>query len=319
MLAESSAAAMAVFMSTPSAPSSMAMAASDAVPTPASTMSGTAVIVSRMIRRLALFCTPMPEPIGAASGMTADTPHKPLLTVRKRTGGRRNTGDLTIRHHGGGHKQKLRLIDFKRDKYGVPGKVATIEYDPNRSARIALVHYADGEKRYILQPVGLKVGSTVTSGPEADILVGNARPLKNIPSGTTVHAIELRPGKGAQMARSAGAQAQLVAKEGDYALLKLPSGETRKVLVECLATIGQVGNTDHENVSIGKAGRNRWKGIRPANRGVVMNPVDHPHGGGEGKTSGGRHPVTPWGQPTRGYKTRNNKRTDAFIISRRSK
>jgi large subunit ribosomal protein L2 len=251
--------------------------------------------------------------------LTTDQPHKPLLITRKRTGGRRNSGDLTIRHHGGGHKQKIRLIDFKRDKAGVPGKVATIEYDPNRSARIALVHYADGEKRYILQPVGLKVGATVTSGPEADILVGNALPLKNIPAGTTVHAIELRPGKGAQMARSAGAQAQLVAKEGEYALLKLPSGETRKVLIECMATIGQVGNTDHENISIGKAGRNRWLGIRPTNRGVTMNPVDHPHGGGEGKTSGGRHPVTPWGQPTRGYKTRNNKRTDSFIVARRTK
>ena len=193
--------------------------------------------------------------------LTTDTPHKPLLAVKQRTGGRRNRGDLTMRHQGGGHKQMLRLIDFKREKYGVPGKVATIEYDPNRSARIALVHYADGEKRYILQPVGLKVGATVSSGPEADILVGNALPLKNIPSGTTVHAIELRPGKGAQMARSAGTQAQLVAKEGEYALLKLPSGETRKVLAACMATIGQVGNTDHENVSIGKAGRNRWKEI----------------------------------------------------------
>ena len=201
--------------------------------------------------------------------LTTDAPHKPLLTTRKRTGGRRNSGDMTIRHHGGGHKQKIRAIDFKREKYGVPGKVATIEYDPNRSARIALVHYADGEKRYILQPVGLKVGATVSSGPEADILVGNALPLKNIPAGTTVHAIELKPGKGAQMARSAGTQAQLVAKEGDYALLKLPSGETRKVLAECMATIGQVGNTDHENVSIGKAGRNRWLGIRPTNRGVT--------------------------------------------------
>jgi large subunit ribosomal protein L2 len=251
--------------------------------------------------------------------LTTDQPHKPLLTTRKRTGGRRNAGDLTIRHHGGGHKQKIREIDFKRDKAGVPGKVATIEYDPNRSARIALVHYADGEKRYILQPVGLKVGATVTSGAEADILIGNALPLKNIPAGTTVHAIELRPGKGAQMARSAGAQAQLVAKEGDYALLKLPSGETRKVLIDCMATIGQVGNTDHENISIGKAGRNRWLGIRPTNRGVAMNPVDHPHGGGEGKTSGGRHPVTPWGQPTRGFKTRNNKRTDKWIVTHKSK
>ena len=251
--------------------------------------------------------------------ITTNEPHKPLLVTRQRTGGRRNSGDLTIRHHGGGHKKQIRLIDFKRDKTGVPGTVATIEYDPNRSSRIALVHYLDGEKRYILQPVGLKVGQKIMSGPEADILIGNALPLKNIPSGTVVHNIELRPGKGAQMARSAGAQAQLVAKEGEYALLKLPSGETRRVLVDCMATIGQVGNTDHENVSIGKAGRNRWKGIRPTNRGVSMNPVDHPHGGGEGKTSGGRHPVTPWGQPTRGYKTRNNKRTDAFIVTRRTK
>ncbi|WP_263356816.1 50S ribosomal protein L2 [Acidicapsa ligni] len=251
--------------------------------------------------------------------ITTNVPHKALVVTRPRTGGRRNQGDLTMRHHGGGHKRQLRLIDFKRDKYGIPGTVATIEYDPNRSSRIALIHYLDGEKRYIIQPVGLKVGQKIMSGPEADILIGNALPLKNIPSGTVVHNIELRPGKGAQMARSAGAQAQLVAKEGDYALLKLPSGETRKVLVECMATIGQVGNTDHENVSIGKAGRNRWKGIRPSNRGVSMNPVDHPHGGGEGKTSGGRHPVTPWGQPTRGYKTRNNKRTDAFIVSRRQK
>jgi large subunit ribosomal protein L2 len=217
--------------------------------------------------------------------ITTNRPHKPLLAVKQRTGGRRNSGDLTMRHHGGGHKQKLRLIDFKRDKFGVPGKVASIEYDPNRSSRIALVNYLDGEKRYIIQPVGLKVGQTIMSGPEADILVGNALPLKNIPSGTTVHNVELRPGKGAQMVRSAG----------------------------------QVGNTDHENVAIGKAGRNRWKGIRPTNRGVSMNPVDHPHGGGEGKTSGGRHPVTPWGQPTRGYKTRNNKRTDAFIVSRYKK
>jgi len=251
--------------------------------------------------------------------ITTDQPYKPLLVNKLRTGGRRNSGDMTIRHHGGGHKKKLRLIDFRRDKLGVPGKVATIEYDPNRSSLIALISYADGEKRYILQPVGLKVGQTIMSGPEADILVGNALPLRNIPAGTTVHNVELRPGKGAQMVRSAGASAQLVAKEGDYALLKLPSGETRRVLIDCMATIGQVGNTDHENVSIGKAGRNRWKGIRPSNRGVSMNPVDHPHGGGEGKTSGGRHPVTPWGQPTRGYKTRNNKRTDSFIVARRSK
>jgi large subunit ribosomal protein L2 len=251
--------------------------------------------------------------------LTTNRPHKPLTESKKRTGGRRNGGDITIWHRGGGHKRKLRTIDFKRDKTGIPAKVASIEYDPNRSSRIALLHYADGEKRYIIHPSGLEVGRTVVSGPDADILVGNALQLKNIPAGTIVHNIELKPGKGAQMARSAGAQAQLVAKEGDYALLKLPSGETRKVLVECMATVGQVGNLDHENITIGKAGRTRWLGRRPVNRGVVMNPVDHPHGGGEGKTSGGRHPVTPWGQPTRGYKTRNNKRTDAFIVNRRSK
>jgi large subunit ribosomal protein L2 len=251
--------------------------------------------------------------------LTSDRPHKPLTESKQRTGGRRNVGDMTSRFRGGGHKQKYRIIDFKRDKAGIPATVVSVEYDPNRSARIALLAYADGEKRYILQPDGLKVGAKLVSGPEADILVGNALPLRNIPPGTTVHNIELRPGKGAQMARSAGAQAQLVAKEGDYALLKLPSGETRRVLVDCMATIGQVGNLDHENVSIGKAGRTRWLGKRPHNRGVSMNPVDHPHGGGEGKTSGGRHPVTPWGQPTRGYKTRNNKRTDKFIVNRRGK
>src|SRR5690348_6684386 len=251
--------------------------------------------------------------------LTSDRPHKPLTEPKQRTSGRRNRGDVTIWHRGGGHKRKLRIVDFKRDKAGIPATVLSIEYDPNRSARLALLSYLDGEKRYILQPNGLQVGQKIVSGPEADILVGNALPLRNIPPGTTVHNIELKPGKGAQMARSAGAQAQLVAKEGDYALLKLPSGETRKVLVDCMATIGQVGNTDHENIHIGKAGRSRWMGIRPTNRGVVMNPVDHPHGGGEGKTSGGRHPVTPWGQPTRGYKTRNNKRTDAFIVSRRGK
>jgi len=251
--------------------------------------------------------------------LTTNRPHKALIEPKKRSGGRRNSGDQTIWHRGGGHKRKIRVIDFKRDKTGIPATVATIEYDPNRSARIALVAYADGEKRYILQPVGLEVGAKIVSGPDADILVGNALPLRNIPAGTIVHNIELKPGKGAQMARSAGAQAQLVAKEGAYALLKLPSGETRKVLVDCMATVGQVGNTDHENISSGKAGRTRWLGRRPVNRGVVMNPVDHPHGGGEGKTSGGRHPVTPWGQPTRGYKTRNNKRTDKFIVSRRGK
>ena len=251
--------------------------------------------------------------------ITKERPEKSLTVGKKRTGGRNNSGEITSWWRGGGAKQSYREIDFKRDKTGIPARVAAIEYDPNRSARIALLNYADGEKRYILQPVGLTVGRTIVSGPEADILVGNAIPLKNIPAGTVVHNIELKPGKGGQMARSAGASAQLVSKEGGFALLKLPSGETRRVLVECMATIGQVGNTDHENVSIGKAGRNRWKGINPANRGVTMNPVDHPHGGGEGKTSGGRHPVTPWGQPTRGYKTRNNKRSDVFIVSRRSK
>ncbi len=249
--------------------------------------------------------------------ITTNRPHKALLEPKQRTGGRRNSGDITSRFIGGGHKQQYRVIDFKREKSGIAAVVATIEYDPNRSARIALLSYADGEKRYILQPNGLKVGQKIMSGPDADILVGNALPLRNIPAGTVVHAIELKPGKGAQMARSAGAQAQLVAKEGDWALLKLPSGETRRVLLDCVATIGQVGNLDHENVSIGKAGRTRWLGKKPHNRGVAMNPVDHPHGGGEGKTSGGRHPVTPWGQPTRGYKTRNNKRTDKFIVSRK--
>ncbi|HEY1936373.1 MAG TPA: 50S ribosomal protein L2 [Candidatus Angelobacter sp.] len=251
--------------------------------------------------------------------LTTDKPHKPLTRIKLRTGGRRNGGDITIWHRGGGHKRKLREIDFKRDKNGVPATVISIEYDPNRSARIALIAYADGEKRYILHPVGLNVGQKIVSGPEADILVGNALPLKNIPPGTTIHNVELKPGKGAQMVRSAGGSAQLVAKEDDYALVKLPSGETRKVLIDCMATIGQIGNVDHENVAIGKAGRNIWLGKKPVNRGVAMNPVDHPHGGGEGKTSGGRHPVTPWGQPTRGYKTRNNKRTDKFIVSRRQK
>ena len=251
--------------------------------------------------------------------LTTDRPHKPLTKIKLRTGGRRNAGDITVWHRGGGHKRKVRVIDFKRDKAGIPAKVMSIEYDPNRSARIALLSYADGDKRYILQPLGLKVGQSIMSGADADILVGNALPLRNIPPGTTIHNIELKPGKGAQMVRTAGGAAQLVAKEGEYGLVKLPSGETRKVLIDCMATIGQVGNTDHENISIGKAGRKRWVGKRPVNRGVSMNPVDHPHGGGEGKTSGGRHPVTPWGQPTRGYKTRNNKRTDKFIVARRTK
>ncbi len=251
--------------------------------------------------------------------ITKQKPEKSLVSGKKRTGGRNSAGRITSRFIGGGHKQAYRVIDFKRDKAGIPARVAAIEYDPNRSARIALLNYRDGEKRYILAPVGLEVGRTVMSGPEADILVGNALPLKNIPAGTMVHNVELKPGKGGQMVRSAGAQAQLVSREGRWALLKLPSGETRKVEVDCLATIGQVGNLDHENVSIGKAGRTRWLGKRPHNRGVSMNPVDHPHGGGEGKTSGGRHPVTPWGQPTRGFKTRNNKRTEKMIVTHRSK
>jgi large subunit ribosomal protein L2 len=251
--------------------------------------------------------------------ITKEHPEKSLLETKKRTGGRNSTGRVTSRFIGGGHKQAYRVVDFKRDKTGVPAVVASIEYDPNRSARLALLHYKDGEKRYIVQPDGLKVGMTVSSGPAADILVGNALPLKNMPAGTVVHNIELKPGKGAQMARSAGTQAQLVNKEGEIALLKLPSGEIRRVPLDCMATVGQVGNVDHENVSLGKAGRKRWLGKMPHNRGVSMNPVDHPHGGGEGKTSGGRHPVTPWGQPTRGFKTRNNKRTNKWIVTRKSK
>jgi len=251
--------------------------------------------------------------------ITKQTPEKSLVTSKKRTGGRNSTGRVTSRFIGGGAKQAYRLIDFKRDKAGIPAVVAAIEYDPNRSARIALLNYADGEKRYILQPDGLKVGQKIMSGPTADILLGNALPLKNIPAGTVVHNIELKPGKGAQMARSAGSQAQLISREGGLALLKLPSGEVRRVPSDCMATIGQVGNTDHENVSLGKAGRKRWLGKSPHNRGVSMNPVDHPHGGGEGRTSGGRHPVTPWGQPTRGFNTRNNKRTDKWIVNRKSK
>jgi len=251
--------------------------------------------------------------------VTKQTPEKSLVEGKPKTGGRSSTGRVSSRFRGGGAKRAYRIVDFKRDKHGIPAQVAAIEYDPNRSARLALLNYADGEKRYIIAPVGLEVGRTVSSGVQADILIGNALPLKNIPAGTIVHNIELRPGKGAQMARSAGAQAQLVSKEGGIALLKLPSGEVRRVMVECMATIGQVGNLDHENESHGKAGKTRWLGRTPHNRGVSMNPVDHPHGGGEGKTSGGRHPVTPWGQPTRGYKTRNNKRTDKFIVSRKAK
>jgi large subunit ribosomal protein L2 len=251
--------------------------------------------------------------------VTTDRPLKSLTRGKPQRGGRNNKGQTTIWFRGGGHKRRYREIDFKRDKFGVPGKVATIEYDPNRSARIALVQYADGEKRYILAPEGLAVGTVVVSGEDAEINVGNAMPLRRIPLGTMVHNVELKRGKGGQMVRSAGAAAQLMAKEGDYAQIKLPSGEVRRVHVDCYATIGQVGNLEHENVSIGKAGRTRWSGRRPHNRGVTMNPVDHPMGGGEGKTSGGRHPSTPWGVPTKGYKTRNNKRTDAMIVRRRNR
>jgi large subunit ribosomal protein L2 len=251
--------------------------------------------------------------------ITKSKPEKGLLASKKQRAGRASSGRITVRHRGGGAKRKIRIIDFKRDKAGIPGTVATIEYDPNRSARIALINYADGEKRYILQPLGLKVGDKIISGDNVDILTGNCLPLKNIPLGTMVHNVELKPGKGGQMARSAGATVQVVAKEGDYVSVKMPSGEIRKIYLDCLATIGQVGNLDHENVSIGKAGRSRWLGKRPHVRGVAMNPVDHPLGGGEGKTSGGRHPVTPWGVPTKGYKTRRPQPSDKFIVQRRSK
>ena len=251
--------------------------------------------------------------------ITKQKPEKSLTAGKQRTGGRSSVGRISSRFRGGGHKKSYRVIDFKRNKFGIPARVAAIEYDPNRSARIALLNYVDGEKRYILSPLGLTVGRTVVSGPEADILVGNALPLKNIPAGTIIHSIELQPGRGAQMARAAGTQAQLVSKEGDHALLKLPSGEIRKLRLDCMATIGQVGNTDHENVSLGKAGRKRWLGKRPHNRGVTMNPVDHPMGGGEGRSSGGRHPCSPWGQLAKGLKTRQNKRTDRMIIKRRGK
>ncbi len=251
--------------------------------------------------------------------ITVSKPYRPLTEALERSGGRNNRGQLTSWWRGGGHKRAYRIIDFRRDKFDVPGRIATVEYDPNRSARIALVTYADGEKRYILQPMGVKVGDTVVSGSNVDILPGNCLPLKNIPLGTMIHNVELKRGKGGQIARSAGSAVQLVAKEGLHASVKMPSGEIRLISLECLATIGQVGNIDHENRSIGKAGRNRWLGKRPHVRGVAMNPVDHPLGGGEGKTSGGRHPVTPWGTPTKGYKTRRNKRSDRFIVTRRQK
>ena len=248
--------------------------------------------------------------------ITTDQPYKPLLEPQKRGSGRNNVGRLTVRHRGGGEKQHYRRIDFKRDKTGVPARIATVEYDPNRSARIGLLFYRDGEKRYMLLPHGLKVGDVVVSGPDAEARVGNALPIANIPLGTTIHNLELIPGKGGQIVRSAGAAAQLLAKEGEYAQVRLPSGEVRKISIRCMATVGQVGNLDHENQTFGKAGRTRWMGVRPTVRGVAMNPVDHPHGGGEGRVKG-NHPVTPWAFPTLGKKTRHNKRTDKHIVERR--
>ncbi len=246
-------------------------------------------------------------------------PHAALVEKKSSNGGRNNLGRITVRHQGGGHKQHYRVIDFKRNKDGIVGRVERLEYDPNRSANIALVCYADGERRYIIAPKGLKAGDKVQSGSASPIVVGNTLPLRNIPIGATVHCIEMKPGKGAQMARSAGASAQLVAREGAYATLRLRSGEMRKILSDCRATLGEVSNGEHNLRSLGKAGAKRWRGIRPTVRGVVMNPVDHPHGGGEGRTSGGRHPVSPWGTPTKGYKTRKNKRTDDLIVRRRNK
>ncbi|MDQ0352421.1 large subunit ribosomal protein L2 [Alkalibacillus filiformis] len=253
--------------------------------------------------------------------ITTSTPEKTLLAPVKKRAGRNNQGRISIRHQGGGHKRKYRIIDFKRDKDGIPGRVATIEYDPNRSANIALVHYADGEKRYILAPKGLKVDQEIMSGENADIQLGNALPLKNIPVGSTIHNIELKPGRGGQLVRSAGSQAQVLGREEKYVLVRLASGETRRILSTCRATIGQVGNNEHELVKVGKAGRSRWKGIRPTVRGSVMNPSDHPHGGGEGRAPIGMpSPVTPWGKPTLGYKTRKrNKNSDKYIVRRRKK
>ncbi|BCO33008.1 50S ribosomal protein L2 [Thiohalobacter sp. COW1] len=253
----------------------------------------------------------------STSDLYKGEPYGPLVEKKTRNGGRNNLGRITTRHRGGGHKQRYRVIDFKRNKDGIVGRVERIEYDPNRSANIALVLYADGERRYILAPKGLEVGMPVQSGSHAPIKPGSAMPLRNVPVGTLVHNIEMKPGKGGQLARSAGAGVQLVAREGQYATLRLRSGEMRKVHADCRATIGEVGNAEHSLRSLGKAGAKRWRGVRPTVRGVAMNPVDHPHGGGEGRTSGGRHPVTPWGVPTKGYKTRKNKRTDHMIVRRR--
>ena len=252
--------------------------------------------------------------------ITTSKPEKSLLAPLHKKAGRNNKGRITVRHQGGGNKRRYRIIDFKRNKDGVPAKVATVEYDPNRSARIALLHYVDGEKRYILHPKGLMVGDMVVSGPEADIKPGNALPLANIPVGTLIHAVELQPGKGAALARSAGTSIQLMGKEGKYAILRMPSSEMRRVLLTCRATVGEVGNAEHANIRIGKAGRNRWKGIRPTVRGTVMNPVDHPHGGGEGKNkSSGRNSVSPWGMPSKGHRTRNPKKASSRLIIRRRK
>jgi large subunit ribosomal protein L2 len=246
-------------------------------------------------------------------------PYAPLLEKQSKSGGRNNNGRITTRHIGGGHKQHYRLIDFKRNKDGIPATVERLEYDPNRTANIALVCYADGERRYIIAPKGIKAGDMVESGNACSIKPGNTLPIRNIPVGSTIHCVELKPGKGAQLARSAGTSAQLVAREGAYATLRLRSGEMRRVLTECRATLGEVSNSEHSLRSLGKAGASRWRGKRPTVRGVAMNPVDHPHGGGEGRTSGGRHPVSPWGTPTKGYKTRSNKRTDNMIVRRRNK
>jgi large subunit ribosomal protein L2 len=252
-------------------------------------------------------------------GLHKGKPYSPLVTTKARTGGRNNSGRITVRHQGGGHKQRYRLVDFKRDKDGIPGVVERLEYDPNRSAHLALIKYADGERRYILAPKGVDVGTQIVSGEEAPIKPGNSLPIRNIPVGTTVHCVEMKAGKGGQLVRSAGAAAQIAAREGAYATVRLRSGEARRIHVECRATVGEVGHGEHNLRKLGKAGAKRWRGIRPTVRGVAMNPVDHPHGGGEGKTSGGRHPVSPWGTPTKGYKTRSNKRTDDMIVRRRKK
>lgn len=252
-------------------------------------------------------------------GITKSEPEKSLLRPLSKKGGRNAAGRITCRHKGGGHKRHYRVIDFKRDKIDIPAKVAAIEYDPNRSARIALLNYADGEKRYILAPINLNVGDVITSGPAADIKPGNTLPLENIPLGTQIHNIELKLGKGGQIVRGAGTFAQLMAKEKSYAMVRLPSGEVRMVLMKCCATIGRIGNTEHNSISKGKAGRSRWLGIRPSVRGVAMNPVDHPMGGGEGRSSGGRHPCSPWGKPSKGYRTRKNKTTNKYIVKRRTK